>query len=175
MAVVMVYKRRECRIMLAFHWLLQILLKLTVFLLSLCVELLTNNFLLLFTSQLNVQYKTLVFRCKQKGSIYINALSSDWLHVGWSGILIQLPGTRDLSLQNVETNSRVHAIVYLICMGILSFGVQWLGCDVDHLPPSSAKVKNNSLYAFMVCIGTPLPFTFVLSWEWWGRMINPLK
>jgi hypothetical protein len=37
------------------------------------------------------------------------------------------------------------------------------------------EVKNNSLYAFMVCIGTPLSFNFVLSWKWWGRMINPLK
>jgi hypothetical protein len=54
-------------------------------------------------------------------------------------------------------------------------GVEWLGCEVDCLPPSSAAVKNNSLYAFMVCIGTPLPFTFVLSWEWCGRMINPVK
>jgi len=77
MAVIMVYKRRECRIMLVFHWLLHILLKCTVFILSLCVGLLTNNFLLLFTSQLHVQYKTLVFRCKQKGSVYINPLKPE--------------------------------------------------------------------------------------------------
>jgi len=77
MAVIMVYKRRECRIMLVFHWLLHILLKRTVFIPSLCVGLLTNNFLLHFTSQLHVQYKTLVFKYKQKGSVYINALSSD--------------------------------------------------------------------------------------------------
>jgi len=54
-------------------------------------------------------------------------------------------------------------------------GVQWLGCEVDHSLPSSAEVKNNTLFAFVVCIGTPLPFTFILSWEWWGRMINALK
>jgi len=77
MAVVIVYKRRDCRIMLVFHWLLQILLKLAVFMLSLFVGLLTNNFLLPFTSQLHVHYRTLVFRCEQKGSVYINALSSD--------------------------------------------------------------------------------------------------
>jgi len=78
MAAIMVYKRRECRIMLVFLWLLQILLKLTVFILSLCVGLLTNNILLLlFTSQLNVQYRTLIFRYKQKGSVYIIAISSD--------------------------------------------------------------------------------------------------
>jgi hypothetical protein len=23
-----------------------------------------------------------------------------------------------------------------------SFGIKWLGCEIDHLPPSSAKVKN---------------------------------
>lgn len=52
MAVIMVYNRRDCRIMLVFHWLLQILLKLTVFILSVCVGLLTNNFLLLLLPNL---------------------------------------------------------------------------------------------------------------------------
>jgi hypothetical protein len=161
--------------MLVFLWLLQILLKLTVFILSLCVGLLTNNFLLLlFTFQLNVQYRTLVFRCKQKGSMYINALSSDWLHVGWSGILVQLPGTRFISLKCRDQFQGPQGFL-LDLFGASFLGVQWLGCEVDHLPPSSAEVKNNTPFAFVVRIGTPLPFTFVLSWEWWGRMINALK
>lgn len=56
--------------MLVFHWLLPILLKLTVLILLLCVGLLITNFLSLFTSLLNVQFKSVVFICKYK-EVYI--------------------------------------------------------------------------------------------------------
>jgi hypothetical protein len=50
--------------------------------------------------------------------------------------------------------------------GTLSMEVKWLGCEVDHLPPSNAEVNNElgytstPTYALMACIGTALCFTF---------------
>jgi hypothetical protein len=43
-------------------------------------------------------------------------------------------------------------------------GIKWLECEADHLPASSAKIKNewsitsNLLYALNVCSRTTLPF-----------------
>jgi hypothetical protein len=65
--------------MLVFHWLLQILLRLIVLILSLCVGLLKTDFLLLFTSSLNVQFKTVVFRCKYKVYIVMHYHQIDYM------------------------------------------------------------------------------------------------
>jgi hypothetical protein len=29
--------------------------------------------------------------------------------------------------------------------GILSLGIKWLGCEADHSPPSTAKIKNGGV------------------------------
>jgi len=49
-------------------------------------------------------------------------------------------------------------------------GVKWPGCDVDHLPPSSAEVKErielyiySPFWAFVACsrVNSTLTFTFI--------------
>ena len=48
-----------------------------------------------------------------------------------------------------QTGSGAHPASYLMGVGALS-GDKWLGCDVDHSPPSGTEVNNKG-----DCISTP--------------------
>jgi len=78
--------------------------------------------------------------------------------MGWT---IRIWGVRfpvgggDFSLRRcVQTGFGAHPTSY---PGALSLRVKWLGCEADHLPPSSVEVKNawryNSTpqYIFIAC------------------------
>jgi len=68
------------------------------------------------------------------------------LRAEWSRVQI-LAGTGDFSLlQNVHITSRAHQASY--SMGALYWGIKWPGCEADHSPLSSAKVKNYWSYTY---------------------------
>jgi hypothetical protein len=46
---------------------------------------------------------------------------------------------------------------------VLSRVVKWLGCDVDHLPPSRTDNTCTPLYSFMMWTGTTLLFLTSLN------------
>jgi hypothetical protein len=55
----------------------------------------------------------------------------------------QFLALQDFSLlHSVQTDYEAHPASY---PGALSMGVKWQGCEADHLPPSSAKVKKGGV------------------------------
>jgi hypothetical protein len=56
-----------------------------------------------------------------------------------------------------HTGSGAHPASYPVGTGVFSPEVKWLGHEADHLPPSSAKVKNAWSY-------TSIPPYFFMGW-----------
>jgi hypothetical protein len=73
----------------------------------------------------------------------------------------RIPGREEkfFLLRRAQTGRRVHTASYWR-PGALSLGALYLGCENDHVPPSSAKVKNvwsynpPSPYVLMSCTRT---------------------
>jgi hypothetical protein len=63
------------------------------------------------------------------------------LRSGWSGVRYC-----------VQIGSGAHPASYPVISGALSLGVKRPGCDADHLPPSSAEVKNAWIYTSILPI-----------------------
>ena len=82
------------------------------------------------------------------------SLSFQYSRAGRYGVRIPA-GTRYFSLlQNVQTNSGTHQAPYSIGTWVLSRPVKRPGCEVDHLPLSTAEVKNEWSYTStsLVCL-----------------------
>jgi hypothetical protein len=73
------------------------------------------------------------------------------LSTGRSGVRFEARA-RDLSLQMLQIGSGVHPATYSMGTGVLSLEVRRQGRDVDHLPPSSVEVKNESSCTFITPI-----------------------
>jgi hypothetical protein len=52
-------------------------------------------------------------------------------------------------LHIVQTSSRTHPTSYPMVHGSLSLGSKQPGCEVDHSPPTGAKVKKKWIYTYV--------------------------
>jgi hypothetical protein len=63
--------------------------------------------------------------------------------VGWTAGIQILAGAGDFSLlHSIQTRSGDHPTSYPVGTGAGFPRLKWLGCEADHLPSSSAEVKN---------------------------------
>ena len=86
-----------------------------------------------------------------------------------SGFKSQLVREIFLFDTNMQAISGAHPASYSVGTGVISEGVMCPGCEVKHLPASSAQVKNRwklfCLYAFIVWAGAAIPSAFTTMLE----------
>jgi hypothetical protein len=107
-------------------------------------------------------YSCSLYLCE---SVHINIGIVTKLWAGWSGVWFQA-GARGFSFSFLHKiqQALTHTHSSAISLGSRhSLGVKWLGCEIDHLPLSSAKVKNEWSHMF-----TP-PHAFVV---WTGSAFS---
>jgi hypothetical protein len=84
----------------------------------------------------------ILFRNGYRGGAGIRQWHSAGLRTGRSGVRVPA-GAGNVSLHHrVQTGSGTHPVSYPMDTKGSSLGVRRLGREADHLPPSSAEVKN---------------------------------
>jgi hypothetical protein len=63
----------------------------------------------------------------------------------WTAMVRKLTGTRSFFLNKFQSGSGAHPASYPLGIGAISAGVKRPGREVNHLPLSSAKVKNSGV------------------------------
>jgi hypothetical protein len=108
-----------------------------------------NYFFLIFNCCMCLFWSKVVSAVKQVGI----AQTVYWQVTGWV-VWVRFPAVQDFSiLHSIQTGSGAQPASYPMGSRGSFPRVKWQGCEADHSPPFSAKVKNGEPYLhFPICL-----------------------